>query len=115
MADPKRELLRHIVATVAYRGAKALRGAPESFASFRASDSSRTPAQILAHMGDLFDWVLSIAQGKQAWKDSTPLPWTAECARFFNALAALDASLASDAPIAAPIEKIFQGGIADAL
>jgi len=36
-----------------------------------------TPGQILAHMGDLFDWALSIAQGQPAWHDSTPLPWNA--------------------------------------
>src|SRR5581483_3909406 len=109
------DLLRHVVATIAYRGAKALRGAPESFATFRASDSTRTPAEILAHMGDLFDWALSIAKGKQAWHDSTPLPWPKECDRFFKSLEAFDAYLATDAPLAAPAEKIFQGGLADAL
>lgn len=115
MPDQKRDLIRHIVATIAYRGAKALRGAPESFAGFQASASSRTPAQILAHMGDLFDWALSIAQGKQAWHDSKPLPWAQECERFFRTLEALDAYLATDAPIAAQFEKIFQGGLADSL
>ena len=115
MPDPKRDFVRHIAATIAYRGAKTLRGAPESFADFRASDSSRTPAQILAHIGDLFDWALSISEGKPAWRDSTPLPWTQECERFFAALAALDAYLASGDPIGAPAEKIFQGGLADAL
>jgi|SRR5579862_2222417 len=115
MPDPKRDLIRHVVATIAYRGSKALRNAPESFAGFRASDSSRTPAQILAHLGDLFDWALSIAQGKQAWRDSTPLPWNQECERFFKALEVFDAYLASDAPVAAPLEKIFQGGLADSL
>jgi|SRR5579872_1083551 len=115
MPDPKRELIRHVVATIAYRGAKALRGAPESFGDFRASDSSRTPAQILAHLGDLFDWALSIAQGKQAWHDSKPLPWRQECERFFRTIEAFDAYLATDAPIAAPLEKIFQGGLADSL
>ena len=115
MPDPKRELLRHTVATIAYRGAKALRGAPESFADFRACESSRTPVQILAHIGDLFDWVLSIAQGKRAWRDSTPLPWAQESERFFKAVEAFDAYLASDAPLAAPVEKMFQGGLADSL
>ncbi len=115
MPDPKRDLTRHIVATIAYRGAKTLRSAPDSFASFKASDSTRTPAEILAHIGDLFDWVLSIAQGKQAWNNSTPLAWPEECARFFKALEAFDSYLASDAPLGAPAEKMFQGGLADAL
>ncbi len=62
-SDPARQFLRHTVATVAYRGGKALRGAPDHFASFHIGDKTRTPAQILAHMGDLFEWALSIAQG----------------------------------------------------
>ena len=113
--DPKRELLRHTVATVAYRGGKALRGAPESFAGFRVGEASRTPGQILAHVGDLFDWALSIAKGHEGWQDSGPLPWVREVDRFFAALGAFDAYLASDAPLHADAEKLFQGPIADAL
>ncbi len=84
--DPARHLLRHTVATVAYRAAKTLRGAPEHFASFHIGDKTRTPAQILAHMGDLMDWALSIAQGKQTWHDSTPLPWTIQQKPFSRAV-----------------------------
>ncbi len=65
-SDTKREMLRHTVATLAYRGAKAVRDAPDSFASFQASETTRTPAQILAHIGDLLDWALSIAKGAEA-------------------------------------------------
>jgi hypothetical protein len=113
--DPARALLRHTLATVAYRGGKALRGAPESFASFSAGGGVRTPAHILAHLGDLFDWALSIARGQQAWNDSKPLPWNDEIARFFSALKAFDDYLASDAPLDVPLEKLFQGPVADAL
>ena len=113
--DPARYLLRHTVATVAYRAAKALRGAPEHFASFHIGDKTRTPAQILAHMGDLFDWALSIAQGKQTWHDSTPLPWNAEVERFFAAAKKFDDYLASAESLDASAEAIFQGGLADAL
>ena len=113
--DEKRALLRHTIATIAYRGGKAVRGAPASFAEFRAGDSSRTPAAILAHVGDLFDWALSIAKGAQAWKDSAPLAWDAECARFFTTLQRFDEYLQSDAPLATAPEKLFQGPVADAL
>src|SRR5690242_20363707 len=113
--DEKREFLRHTLATIAYRGGKALRGAPDHFASFRAAPTSRTPAQIVAHLGDLFEWALSIAQGSERWNNSEPLVWDREVARFFDTLQRLDAHLASDAPVAAPPEKIFQGAIADAL
>ena len=111
----KRSLLRHTVATLAYRGSKAIANAPEGFHQFSVTAGSRTPDQILAHIGDLLDWALSIAMGKQTWHNSTPLPWDQETARFFAALDAFDSYLASDQPLGAPEEKLFQGPIADAL
>lgn len=114
-SDPKRELLRHTLATLAYRGGKALRNAPPNFSQFRAADGVRTPGEILAHVGDLLDWASSIAQGKQAWSDSKPQAWENEVERFFAALKKFDDFLASDEPLHAPEEKLFQGPIADAL
>jgi len=109
------ELLRHTVATVAYRAGKALAGAPPEFAAFRLDPTSRTPVEILAHMGDLFDWALSLVSGREQWHNSTPLPWDAEAARFFAALEAFDARLAQAEAPAATAERLFQGPIADAL
>ena len=114
MDDSKRDLLRHTLATLAYRGGKTLRGAPATFAGFRAGEKTRTPAEILAHVGDLLDWALSLAKGKQAWNSSQPLPWDQEVQRFHAGLAALDTFLASSVA-ACPAEKLFQGPIADAL
>src|SRR6476469_7507710 len=113
--DEKRALLRHTVATVAYRGGKTVRGAPASFASYSPDGSPRTAGKILAHLGDLFDWALTQARGAEAWNDSTPLDWDREVERFFASLQRLDEYLASDAPLAATPEKIFQGAIADSL
>ena len=113
--DEKREMLRHTLATLAYRGGKAVRGAPEGFASFRANESTRTPAQILAHVCDLLDWAHNLATGSDAGQNSTPLPWDEEVSRFFKELEKLDSYLASDAPLGSPAEKLFQGPIADAL
>jgi hypothetical protein len=114
-SDPKRELLRHTLATLAYRGAKAVRNAPESFAAFQADQGVRAPEKILAHMGDLMDWGLSIAIGKREWRDSKPLAWEKEVERFLAALKKFDDFLASSEPVQAPLEKLFQGPIADAL
>jgi hypothetical protein len=110
-----RELLRHSVATVAYRGSKALRGAPEGFAEFRVAEGTRTPGEILAHMGDLFDWALSLAEGKQKWNNSPALSWEKGTERFFASVQAFDAFLASHSPIACQAEKLVQAPIADAL
>jgi hypothetical protein len=113
MSDNGREFLRHTVATLAYRGGKAVRDAPPSFAAY--DGGTRPPAKILAHIGDLLDWALSMADGSKQWHDSEPLPWDDECTRFHAALKTLDDYLASAAPMACPPEKLFQGPIADAL
>ncbi|HKN33892.1 MAG TPA: hypothetical protein VJX16_11690 [Terriglobales bacterium] len=115
MPDPKREMLRHTVATLAYRGGKAIRGAPSKFAEFRCGDTVRTPGNILAHLGDLLDWALSMANGKREWHDSSPQAWDKDVDRLFSALKAFDDYLASDELLQAPVEKLFQGPIADAL
>lgn len=109
------QMLRHTVATLAYRGGKALRGAPADFGQFRGAATTRTPGEILAHIGDLLDWGLGLADGKHEWHDSAALPWEQEVARFFAALKALDDRLASGRQLGFPAEKIFQGPIADAL
>jgi hypothetical protein len=114
-SDPKRELLRHAIATVAYRGGKAVRNAPATFVEFRCGETSRTAGQILAHIGDLFDWALTIAEGRRQWHDSVPLAWDKEVERFFAALKRFDDCLASAEPLHASAEKLFQGPIADAL
>jgi hypothetical protein len=108
-------LLRHTLATVAYRAAKALRGAPAGFAEYKCNQGTRQPIRILAHMGDLYDWALSIAQGKEVWHDAQPLAWEQEVERFFRALRTLDDHLAAGRPVAVPAEKLFQGAIADSL
>ena len=114
MSD-SRSLLRHTLATLAYRGGKSVRGAPPEFASFKLNETSRTPAQILAHIGDLLDWMLSLAKGKQAWQNATPLPWDEEVARFHRCLGAVDDYLASSEPLHDSEERLFQGPVADAL
>ncbi|HEV2826634.1 MAG TPA: hypothetical protein VGW76_03465 [Pyrinomonadaceae bacterium] len=113
--DTARELLRHTLATVAYRGGKALRDAPAEFATFRASETTRTPLEILAHLGDLFGWAVSIARGKQEWKGAEPQDWDQEATRFFAGLSELDQFLSSSEPLGCAAQQLFQGPIADAL
>ncbi|MGD0630176.1 MAG: hypothetical protein ABR987_12520 [Terracidiphilus sp.] len=110
--DEKRELLRHTLATLAYRAARALDGAPDSFAGF--SGTGRMPVQILAHMGDLLDWALTAAVGKEQWRASQAMQWKQEKQRFFESLRALDSFLASDGELKAPIERLMQGPVTDA-
>ncbi|MEN3327105.1 MAG: hypothetical protein V7638_1912 [Acidobacteriota bacterium] len=104
-----------MVATVAYRGGLAIVDAPESFPSFRAHETTRTPGELLAHIGDLLEGSVYLLKGEMVYLTSTPLPWKEEVTRFFSAIKVLDAYLASDAPLACPVEKLVQGPIGDAL
>jgi hypothetical protein len=108
-----RELFRHALATVAYRGSKVIRDAPESFGAFEGA--GRKPVEILAHIGDLLEWTLRMARGSTEWKNSAPLGWAEETQRFHTRLAEIDALLASDEAVQAPLERLLQGPIADAL
>lgn len=111
----EREFLRHALATIAYRGRKAMSGVPAGFGDFDPGHGAKSPVRIVAHIGDLFDWALSLAQGKELWKDAAPLPWDEEVARFHRTLEALDAFLASGQELKAPVDRLFQGPVADAL
>jgi hypothetical protein len=110
-----RSFLRHALATLAYRGGKAIRGAPASFGDYRANPTGNSPAVILKHIGDLLEWALRIAKGDQQWREAKPIPWEEESRRFFSSLSALDEYLESDAPLSFPPQQIFQGAVADAL
>ena len=113
--DEKRALLRHLVAALTFRAKVAAAGAPENFSEFKIADTVRTPAEILAHLGDLLEGSLYLMKGEFVHLNSAPQSWKADVKRFFAAAAAFDDYLASDAAIQAPIEKIMQGPIADAL
>ena len=113
-SDPQRQLIRHLLATLAYRTAKALRGAPQSFADYQAPGGVKTPVRVLAHMGDLMEWALRMVQGNKEWREATPLPLGPESERFFATLKGLDEFLASDAPLQS-VERLVQGPIVDAI
>jgi hypothetical protein len=115
-ADPARDVVRHTLATLAYRASKAVRGAPASYGDFRVGPTSRTPAEILAHMSDLMEWALTMARGKAVWRNVPPQAWSADVDRLFSGITALDEYLAGGASVErATLLQLFQGPIADAL
>ncbi len=113
--DATRPLLRHIVATLAYRAAKVLRDVPAGFAEFSGGPGGRRPVQILAHMADLMGWGMRMVQGEYLWRPEGTRAWDTEMRRFFDGLSALDQFLASDSPIGHTPEMLIQGPLADAL
>ena len=115
MLADTRGLLRHTVATLAYRAEKALRHAPEGFAEFRVSAASRTPLELVGHLADLMEWATRMAQGEYRWAPGPAADWQAACDRFFDGLRTLDDAVQSSTFDPYPPGTIFQGPIADAL
>ena len=109
------EMLRHTVATLAYRAEKVLRDVPDGFADFRLGPSSRSALEILAHLGDLMAWGKRLALGEYRWEAAGSTDWVTEVDRFFRELGAMDAALAATPVAAHPVGLIFQGPVADAL
>lgn len=109
-------MLRHMLATLAYRGGKVLRSAPEGFGDFKPAGVFNTPLALVAHIGDLLEWARRFCEGdEESYRVTTPGAWDAEIARFYAALAALDARVADPAPLAVSFGRLFQAPIADAL
>ena len=112
--EDRTQFLRHTLATLAYRLEKALRDVPPGFGEHRCGDGTRTPLEILGHIGDLLEWGERLAAGEYRWEARAAQGWHAERERVFTALARFDERLQAGPP-GHPIEQIFQGPIADAL
>ena len=110
-----REFLRHTLATLAYRAAKTLRGAPETFAEFKLDDGSNTPLVIVTHLADLMAWMITMCKGEPQWVTEPPKDWSTECDRFFDTMKKVDDCLSSETPIPFELTRMFQGPVADAL
>lgn len=108
-------MLRHLLATLAYRASKVVREAPPGFATMSVSPSARNPVQIVAHMADLMTWAVSLAQSDSVWKAEGSDNWDVEVARFFDRLAAVDHELEVRTLPQDAVEKLIQGPLADAL
>jgi len=114
-----RTLLRHLVATLAYRAAKVLRDAPAGFGAMDFGAATRKPVLIVAHLADLMSWAGGLAEGESSWRAEGSDDWDTEVKRFFEKVARLDRALASNASLHGPaenqVEKLIQGPLADAL
>ena len=104
-------LLRHAIGAVGYRAGKALAGVPPEFGTFAAGAGVKTPEELVAHLAELFAWVLELANGTGRWRRFEVLGWEADVARFWEKLAAVEEYRGR----LAPAERLLQGPVADAL
>lgn len=114
--DRDRELLRHFLAAIAYRTQKALRGAPEHYATFSAGNRVRTPAELIRHMTSLMGYVRTHFQGGTYAPKPDPLPsFKEDVDRFHTMLQSVGDLLASDTPCSITTEQLLQGPFADTM
>ncbi len=113
--DDKRELLRHFLAALAYRTQKALRGAPESFHTFRAAPKVRTPLELLRHMESVLGYARTFFIGGEY--NQEPLQdFQAEILRFHQTIEDLARHLESGTTLEGITpEQLLQGPLSDAM
>jgi hypothetical protein len=113
--ETTKPVLRHLMATLAYRAAKVLREAPAGFGSSSFGGAIRRPVLIVAHLADLMAWGVTLVQNDVAWKAAGGDDWDVEVRRFFENLETLDRQLTAATLVPGAAEKLIQGPLADAL
>jgi len=111
----KREVLRHFLAALAYRTQKALRGAPDGFAEFRAGNDIRTPHELICHMRSVLGYARTFFVGG-VYDRPKPGDFADDISLFHEMLADLRSHLESDTPLTGTTEeKLLQGPFSDAM
>lgn len=113
--DARTELLRHLVATIAFRATVALRDFPEAATDTAPADGGRTPRALLAHLADVMQWSALLVRGAGRPRRTSDEVWGAAADRFYRGLAELDAALADGASPALDVDALVHGPLADAL
>ena len=114
--DDKQALLRHFLATLAYRAQKALREAPADFGSFRVAEGVRTPSQLVRHMTSVLGYARTFFVGGKYRPD--PLPSLQdEITRFHDMLQDLAGHIEAGTELREGMtaERLLQGPFSDAM
>jgi hypothetical protein len=110
------DLLRHFLATLAYRTQKSLHDAPAGFDAFSPGEGVRTPLEIVHHMASLLAYSVSALRGTQPVPPDPPLALAVEVERFHAMLEQLSEELGRSSLREERLaERLLQGPLADAM
>jgi len=113
--NTKRQILKHFLAALAYRTQKALRGAPDSFADFRAQPGVRTPHELVFHMTNVIGYARTFFIGGEYRPEKMPT-FKEEIARFHELVESLAHHLDTGSEfIGTTPERMLQGPFSDAM
>ena len=108
------DLLRHAVATLAYRARKPLKDAPEEMDAARLCEGGMSGREVVDHMSDVLLWGAGHVSGNPRWATANSPTWEMACDRFWTALAGFDLIIDTHAEDC-PVDRILQGPVADCL
>lgn len=110
-----RRLLQHFLAALAYRTQKAVRGAPDHFANFRAGTHSRTAVELIRHMTSVLGYARTFFRGG-SFSPEALSSFGEEIDRFHRTLEGLRDDFADPTLTANITDRQFlQGPLADAM
>jgi hypothetical protein len=108
-------LLRHLLAAIAYRTAKALRDAPAGFEAFHAGRDARTPRELVRHMSGVINFAIGTMSEPRGVLIDCPT-YLAEVERFFALLREMADRLLDKVGMAdSDAERLLQGPLSDAM
>ena len=113
--EVKRGILTHYLASLAYHLQKALRGAPESFANFRAKPGVRTPHELVFHITNVLGYARTFFVGGQ-WRPEKLPSFDAEVLLSHEILASLRKHFLTGSQLnTITFEQLLQGPLSDAM
>ena len=110
----KRDMLRHFLASLAYRTQKALRGAPAGFGEFRVAPDARNPRELVKHMTSVLGYARTFFIGGEFRPESLPT-LEEEVERFHSILESLSEHFALGEFSRMSPERFLQGPLSDAM
>lgn len=109
------QLLRHFLASLAYRTGKIVDSAPAGFAQFQAGYGIRSPHAILRHMNGLLAFARLYLEGRPG-ATLAEVGWDDERRRFRLLLSELDQALQAHPDLTlSDARRLLQGPLSDAM
>ncbi|MGD8566066.1 MAG: hypothetical protein PVF96_06935 [Candidatus Bathyarchaeota archaeon] len=107
-------MLRHFLASIAYRATKAIKDAPEIYPNLYIGKGVKTPLRIVHHITGVLKYAHSFFEHYDTTYSDIK-SWDAEINDFYNILRQLDKSLQKKKPNQVTEEQLLQGPLSDSM
>ncbi len=108
------EMLRHFLASIAYRATKAIKNPPKTYPTFHLGKGAKTPLRILHHITGVLTYAHSFFEHYDTTRFKAK-SWDAEIDEFYSILSKLDKSIREKNPNEVTEEQLLQGPLSDAM